>query len=186
MARQLGGNRLSSQVAIVNRNGHPTQKFQWDLNKAFAELEAQITSLSSTVSDLQATIRRDSISASFTVPTLVATAADAGSDVTITMIAHERQYGDETSVSVDGGSITGQPYSTTVAVYYDDEDREGGAVTYAATTDLKTAQNNHVAGRHYVATLTTPAAAAPPTSGGSPPPGSGYSGSGGGGGPVIP
>lgn len=140
-------------------------------------VEAHESSLEQQLADIRATQRRDAISASFAIPTLIATASDAGADSTIAIAAHVRHYGDESSVSVSSGSLTGQPYSTDVAIYYDDAARAGGAVVYHATTDLKTAQNNYVAGRHYVATVTTPASGGAAVTGGTPPPGSGYRGS---------
>jgi hypothetical protein len=95
---------------------------------------------------------------------LTVTATDAGADVTIALSAHTRVYGDGTSVSVNAGNLTGQPYSTTVYVYYDQASRAGGAVTYVATLNIDdVAQLND---RHSVASVITPAAAAPPNNGG--------------------
>lgn len=111
---------------------------------------------------------------SYTVPTLVLTAADVGSDVTITIAAHIRQYANQTALAVAGGSITGLAFSTTYAVYYDDETLLEPNPAYFATTDLETGQHNYAAGRHYVGTVTTPANGAGNTTGGSPPAGSGY------------
>jgi hypothetical protein len=129
---------------------------------------------------IQATQRRDAISSSYTAPSAVLTASDAGSNATITIAAHTRFYGDETSLAVAGGSLTGLAYSTIYAVYYDDSTRADTTPTYVSTTTINEAQNNYVAGRHLVGTVTTPAAAGPPTSGGTSPPGSGYTPVGGG------
>jgi hypothetical protein len=95
---------------------------------------------------------------------LTITATDAGANVTITISAHTRVYGDGTSVAVTGGSLTGQPYSTLIYVYYDQASRAGGAVTYVATTNLDDVAQ--LGDRHSVASVTTPAAAAPPNDGG--------------------
>lgn len=119
-------------------------------------------------------VGRVSLLGSFTIPTLVLTASDAGANVTISVAAHIRRYGDGTELAVAGGNLTGKSYSTKYAIYYDDETREDGTPSYVATTDLETAQHNYEAGRHYVGTVTTPAAAGAPTTGGSPPAGSGY------------
>ena len=43
---------------------------------------------------------------------LTLTATDAGANATITVSAHTRVYGDGTSVSVNGGSVTALAYST--------------------------------------------------------------------------
>lgn len=90
-------------------------------------------------------------------------AADAGADVTITISAHTRIYGDGTQVAVDGGSLTAQAYSTVYYIYYDQAARTGGAVTYVSTTvEADAAQ---VGDRHLVGKVTTPAAAAAATGG---------------------
>lgn len=119
-------------------------------------------------------VGRLAILGSFSIPTLVLTATDAGANVTISVASHIRRYGDGTSISVSGGNLTGKSYSTKYAVYYDDDTREDTTPAYVATTDLEEAQHNYEAGRHYVGTVTTPAALGLPTTGGSPPAGSGY------------
>lgn len=94
---------------------------------------------------------------------LTLTATDAGADATITISAHTRVYGDGTSVSVNGGTLTGRAYSTLYYVYYDQASRAGGAVTYATTTSQSTAAQT--GDRHLVGQVTTPAAAAPDNNG---------------------
>jgi len=149
------------------------------------ELEQSLGDITDQLTEIRAVQRRDSISGSFTKPSNVLSAADAGADVTITIIGHDRFYGDETSLTVAGGSLTGLAFSTTYGVYYDDSTRADTTPTYHATVDLETAQNNYVAGRHLVGSVETPANGDPPTEGGTAPPGSGYT-PGGGGGIVIP
>ena len=92
------------------------------------------------------------------------TATDAGSDVTISVAAHTRYYGDGTSVAVNAGNVTALAYSTDYYVYYDDAGRAGGAVTYQVTTSVSTAAQ--VGNRHLIGKVTTPAAAGPPNTGG--------------------
>lgn len=91
------------------------------------------------------------------------TATDAGSDVTITISAHLRLYGDGDSVSVSGGSIPALSYSTKYYIYYDQPSRAGGTVTYQATTSEATAAQT--GDRHLVGAVTTPAALGAPVSG---------------------
>jgi hypothetical protein len=117
--------------------------------------------------------RNDSISTSWTSPGSILSASDAGSNATITISAHTRKYTDVSSVSVNGGSLTGLSYSTSYAVYYDQTSRAGGAVTYHATTDPNVALPNAAAGRHFCGKILTPAAAGAATSGGVSPPGGG-------------
>lgn len=107
---------------------------------------------------------------------LTLTAADAGSDATITISAHTRHYpqpdGSTVDVSISGGSLTGQAYSTDYYIYYDDPSRSGGSVVYHSTTSEGTAAQ--IGDRHTVGAITTPAAADPPSTGsGTRPPGPG-------------
>lgn len=120
--------------------------------------------------------RDDSISTSWTSPGSILTAADAGSNATITIAAHTRKYTDATSVSVNGGSITGRAYSTLYHVYYTQTSRAGGSVSYQSTTDPNVALPNAAAGRHYCGSVTTPAAGGGATAGGPNPPGGGGGG----------
>jgi hypothetical protein len=105
---------------------------------------------------------------------LTLSAADAGTDATITISGHTRHYtqpdGSTDDYAVTGGNVTGLAYDTLYYIYYDDAARDGGAVTYVATTTEATAAQ--IGDRHTVGAIRTPVAAAPPTSGsGTRPPG---------------
>lgn len=115
----------------------------------------------------------DKITASWTVPAGVVSAADAGSNVTITVAAHTRMYGDGSQVSVSGHTFTGKAYATDYGIYYDDLTASDTTPPYQITTNLTRAQNAFAPGRHRVAVVTTPASGSPPTTGGSTPPGGG-------------
>lgn len=82
------------------------------------------------------------------------TAADVGSDVTITIASHNVVF-DATTLAYNSGSITGLGFSTKYYVYADDPTKAGGAVTYVSTT-TKTDVTANV-GRYYVGDVTTPA-----------------------------
>lgn len=182
--------RLPRAVAIVDRMGLPLIAFQqwW---QAFAKaIEDAFNALSDTVAavaaaqaaadaanaaaaaaDAAAASAQSAADDATTVAALTAsgvtgatiTATDAGSNVTVAISAHTRVYGDGTSVSVNAGNVTGQPYSTLVYIYYDDSARAGGTVTYLASTSQTTAAQT--GDRHLVGQVTTPAAAAGPTDG---------------------
>ena len=109
------------------------------------------------------TAAADSSLASSGVTGLTMTATDAGASATITISGHTRIYGDGTSVSVTGGSVTGLAYSTGYYVFYDQSSRLGGAVIYQATTSAATAAQT--GDRHSLGAVTTPAAAGPPNDG---------------------
>lgn len=119
--------------------------------------------------------RTDAISGSHTEPSIVLSAADVGTTVTITIAAHTRRYGDETGLAVAGGTVTLLSFSTPYAVYYDDVGRSNPAPTYHATSTVKQGANNYVPGRHFVGELTTPADGAGATTGGTYPAGGGGS-----------
>lgn len=109
------------------------------------------------------TVAADSSLASSGVSGLTMTASDAGSDATVTISAHTRIYGDGTSVSVNGGSVTGLAYSTGYFIYYDQASRAGGAVTYQATTSAATAAQT--GDRHSLGAVATPAGGGGPVDG---------------------
>lgn len=105
-------------------------------------------------------------------------AADVGATATITVAAHNVQFGSVVGlVSYNTGSITGLAFSTLYYVYADDPNYAGGAVTYLATTNANTATAND--GRYYLGKVTTPADGGGGSSGG-------WGGGGGGGGSQIP
>jgi hypothetical protein len=111
---------------------------------------------------------------SFTIPTMILTATDVGSSVTISIPSHIRRYSNAVQIALTGGTITGLAFGTKYGVYYDDESRADAAPEYHATPYLQEAQHNWAIGRHYCGTVTTPADGAGPTTGGCPPAGSGY------------
>jgi len=82
------------------------------------------------------------------------TAADVGSDTTITIAAHTNFVGDATGIAYSAGSITGLAFSTAFQVFADDPNFAGGAVTYVATTDLT--DTTKANGRYWVGEITTP------------------------------
>lgn len=142
---------------------------------AAAAAAADAAAAQSTANTAQSTAdtakKNDKISASWTSPGSVLTASDAGSNATITIAAHTRNYGDGTTVSVNGGSLTGKAYSTTYYIYYDQSSMAGGSVSYVATTSPTTAAPNKANGRHTVGKVTTPASGGAATTGGTVPPG---------------
>lgn len=101
--------------------------------------------------------------ASSGVSGLTMTASDAGANATITISAHNRIYGDGTTVAVSGGSVTGLAYSTAYYVFYDQASRAGGAVTFQASTNPATAAQT--GDRHSLGAVNTPAAAGAPIGG---------------------
>ena len=120
-----------------------------------------------------ATALANAISASYTSPSAILTASDAGSDVSVVVAGHTRVYDDQTSIALTTDTITGLSYSTLYAFYYDDATRLVAAPTFIATTTVADARHNKVVGRHFLGQLTTPAAAGGPVGGGGEPPGGG-------------
>lgn len=176
--------RLQRLAAITERDGSPSRAFhQWfdtygkNIEDAFAQLEATVTAIAAAQaaadaakaaaataqSAADAVGLKTSLNASY-VTGLTLTAADAGTNATITISAHTRVYGNGTSLAVSGGSLTALSYSTRYYVYYVDATRANTTPTYQATTDPFTAAQT--GDTHLVGSVTTPAAAAGNTTGG--------------------
>ena len=182
--------RFSRSVRIVDERGVPTMQEQAREQRNLEAIENAVNAVidaqnaadaanaaaaaadaaaaaaqtaADTANTAAVTVAADSSLASSGVSGLTMTATDAGANATLTISAHTRIYGDGTSVSVSGGTVTGLAYSTGFFVYYDQASRAGGAVTYQATTSAATAAQT--GDRHSLGAVTTPAAAGPPNDG---------------------
>jgi hypothetical protein len=151
-----------------------------DASDALADAAAAQSDATDALSDAAAaqttanTVKRDlAISTGYPAPGDVLSAADVGSDCTITIDAHTRVYGDIANLSVSGGTITGRSFSTTYYVYYDDTTRADTTPSYLSTTNPNVAVPQKAAGRHYVGSITTPADGGGDTTGGAAPPSGG-------------
>ncbi len=91
------------------------------------------------------------------------TAADVGSDTTITIASHNVHF-DGNTLAYNSGTITGLGFSTKYYIYADDATRAGGAVTYVSSTTSTDMVAS--ADRYYVGAITTPADGGGGTSGG--------------------
>ena len=186
--------RLQKTIEIVTKDRLPNLQFQRWWQSVIGKIEAQEAAQDQIISDLAGAVADiaqaqadlaaqllkinavtlvNDISASWTQPSAVLTASDAGSDATITIADFMRYYDIAAVVDVTGGSITGLAYETTYAIYYDDATQEDENPAFAATTDVKTARYNYAAGRHYLGEVTTPAIGGGDTGGGPNPPGGG-------------
>lgn len=169
---RLGKMTLGEPLAMADGSVHP--QFVRRFNATIDNLVQQINDLATTFATATAAQTASKVTNSYTAPTAVLSAADAGTNATVTIIAHTRYYADTagTSVAVNGGTVPGLAYSTTYYLYYDDPTLAGGAVTYQATTDPGVAAQTGT--RLSVGSVTTPASGGSSTSGGGPrPPGSG-------------
>ena len=182
--------KLQRSIRFVDKDGFPTiPAIQWwdafvnrietqensqdallaalaAVNAAVVVVEAAAASASADAATAQSAAAGANSVASLTnsgVTGVTITATDAGANVTVTISAHTRVYGDGTSVAVNAGSVLALAYSTLFYIYYDQASRLGGAVTYLATTSVFTAAQT--GNRHLVGKVTTPAAAAPATVG---------------------
>lgn len=146
------------------------------IEEAFAGLTTQVTDLETLLLQIQAaqalaqaandnavaTRNAQDLANSYTNPTGVLSAANDG---TITIAAHSRVYPTSgTSVSVDGGTVSGFTSGSYVTVYYVDAGREGGAVTYKGTASAISQEGD----THIVGQVTIPAAGEAPSEGTSP------------------
>lgn len=155
---------------------------------ALAAAVAAQTSANTAQAAATAAAREQARIASYPNPGSVLSAADVGTDCTITIAGHTRVYPvrgsiDVPDVTITGGAITGLAFSTRYYIYYDDTTLAVIAPTFLSTTISATAQVGAAAGRHFIGYVDTPADGAAPSSGqGGGPPGGG----GGGGGGMIP
>jgi uncharacterized protein YraI len=129
-----------------------------DQDTVIARLEAAEALAASAKAESAATAAEDVLVRSYPNPSAVLTASNAGG---ITIAAHDRVYGDGTTVAVNSGSLSGYSPGDYVQVYYDDAARAGGAVNYQGTLDL-VAQSG---ARHIVGGAPIPLAGEPPMSG---------------------
>lgn len=137
-------------------------------NGLIADLAAAQADITAAQADITAAIRDIARLSSYTAPTNVVTAADVGTDATITIAGHDRIYPGSfvPDLTVVGGSITGKAFSTTYYIYYDDPTLADTTPVFLATTDIATAQVGAADGRHFVGFVTTPADGGGSTSGG--------------------
>lgn len=167
-----GNNKGSVGIAQVAQTGFREQVVQQrnaeGIERAFDDLIANQIALQGALNlaleglaKATAAQERLEITQSWTEPTSVLTATSAG---TITIAAHQRNYGNGNRVSVDAGSVSGFTPGQQVSVFYRDAARAGGAVTYEASL-LTVAQEGSV---HVVGRATIPEAGSPPASGASP------------------
>lgn len=147
-----------------------------DLTAAQADIASTQSDLANTVTDLTNAVRSMKIGLSWTSPGAILSAADVGSDCTITIANHTRKYGDGSSLSITGGTITGRAFSTTYYVYYTDSSMSDTTPNFLSTTNPNTAAPNATTGRHFCGAITTPADGGGGTSGGTEPPGGDYGG----------
>jgi hypothetical protein len=151
---------LPRGIAIVDpKTGYPTIAYQ----RWWKRLKGTATTAQETAETAADGVTEVATLTSSGVTPNPLSASDAGANASVSIANHTRVYGDGTTVSVIGGSVTALAYSTLYYVYYDDPAREGGNVSYAVTTNEADAAQ--VGDRHLVGTVTTPAAAAPDTDG---------------------
>lgn len=172
--------RLQRFIRYFEPSGFPTPKMVLDWQNTMEAIEAALASLTNQVGDIQAILAQIqaandlalaanqtanaasnslTITNSYTNPVSVLTAS---SDGVITIAPHTRVYGDGTSVSVDGGSVSGFGQGQYISVYYDDAARQGGAVVYqGSTSPVAQAGSTHSVGQ-----ISIPLAGQPPSNGG--------------------
>jgi hypothetical protein len=141
-------------------------------NRLCIEIENQLNQIRDNITAILAVTKRDKRTASYTDPTQVLTASDAGASATITVENHARVYSDGTIVQITGGPLTALAYSTTYAVYYDDTTLADETPVFHASINLEDGAVGAADGRHVLGVITTPGSGGGDvTGGGSYPPG---------------
>jgi hypothetical protein len=136
------------------------------LETAQAEIAAAQADLATQLASITAVTKRDKRAASYTSPTAILTASDAGASATITVASHDRIYSDASTLAIIGAPIAGLAYSTTYTVYYDDTTLADTTPNFVASTNIADGAVGAADGRHALGVITTPAAAGPPVTGG--------------------
>ncbi|KQS01499.1 hypothetical protein ASG11_17755 [Sphingomonas sp. Leaf357] len=186
---------IAGRKIVDPETGNPTTEFMRQLNDQFTNIQSAVNSIKEQADDIETSLRQAGIAittaeevreialqqgreaslvASYVDPNGVLSAAVDSADTTkaiITVMAHTRKYGDGSSVSVAGGTVSGLNLATIYYVYYNDPQQAGGTVTYFATDNPLDAGNGQ--GRHAVGDVPTPGTSTSPPSegGGSFPPG---------------
>lgn len=128
------GGSATDKVEVAAQSGATATTAAATANAAAATANAAAAAAQTAADDVTAAVATQQSLADLQVSgvdqDMTITSHDAGANVTVTMSAHTRYYGDGTSVAVSGGSLTGIPYDTDVYIWYDDASRAGGAVTY--------------------------------------------------------
>ena len=171
--------RLKEAVRYFDEGGRPTINMQlhWQrtmeaIELAFSGLTGRVDDIDSLLAQIQAANAlataasgtatevndRVNVALGFVDPVNVLSAASSGA---ITIAAHDRIYGDGTTVAVNSGSVSGFAPGDYVSVYYQDAGHAGGAVTYYGTTSAVVQSGS----RHVVGQVTVPAIGAPSASG---------------------
>ena len=177
---------IAGRPVVDPNTGAPTAEYLLQLNNTLRNIRVAINQLATQAADIEASLLQAGIALttaqtvqedletsiaeghlinSYTVPATILAASDAGDNtITITISDHNRVYGDETTVAVTGGTLTGLLPSTRYYVFYDDPDWQGGTVVYS-TCDCPDmgGQGN---GQHAVGDILTPAIGGATTGGG--------------------
>lgn len=175
------------QAAIVDpKTGLPSLAFTTYWQKLLeaqeaidAEQSAQLAAILAAQNTATAALKEAARISSYADPTAVLTAADAGTDASITIADHVRVYPakgdyDVDDLAVTGATLTGRAFSTEYFVYYDDPTLADTTPNYQTTTVFKDAQVGAAPGRHFVGGVTTPADGGGTTTGGGGRPPGGY------------
>lgn len=177
--------KLQRNTPITEGN-LPSQEFHFWWQQVADSLTTSIDGLAAAVLDIQEALdgvddakRLTARVNSYTVPTDVLTAVDAGATATITIAAHQRVYSTDSglsipTVSVLTADITGLAFATLYYVYYDDATLADTTPTFTTTTTAATAQVGAGSSRHFLGYITTPVDGGGGTGGdGGTPPGGG-------------
>lgn len=161
---------FSANQKITTPEGNATGPFLRWINDAVKSIQSSVNDIGQLVADIAFSLQQVGIAittaneakAAAAAATVAAEGAAAGAaavgvlvnsyvveanvlsatTTTIAIATHTRMYGDGSSVSVAGGTITGLTAGTQYYVSYLDPNRTGGAVSYEVTTNPSEAGQN--------------------------------------------
>lgn len=127
--------RTLNEILLIPSIQQGLQNVENDIVEISADIET-VTELANEVDGVvTGEVAQSSLRESF-VSGFTGSLISADSTGTVTIVAHDRVYTDDTTVPVDGAVITtGAAVGDTLRFFYNDPSRSGGAVTYLFTTD---------------------------------------------------
>jgi hypothetical protein len=153
-AQQVTIDNLAAQLLLI-------QAAQTTANTAIINAATAQTTANTASANATAAARETARINSYPSPSNNLSAADVGTDCTITIANHDRIYPVQGSIDVPdlaitGGTVAGLTFSTLYYVYYDDTTLADDTPAFLATTTAATAGVGAAAGRHFVGSVTTP------------------------------
>jgi hypothetical protein len=146
---------LNDSVSTIQSAQNDTDQLVRDIAFSLEQAGIAITTANEAKAAAVASGREAALVNSYVDPSdAITTSLDGTTAAKITIANHTRVYGDGTSVSVTGATITGLALSSQYFLTYLDPTRTGGSVAYSASQDSSAAGQGGA--QHLVGGIVTP------------------------------